>query len=646
MHNEVVLDDQTHQAVTKTFPSFKDFMNLVCHHSKWGYYNQDKRNVGLEKDFGTYPMALSPLFGRMLAEQAFIVWNQMVDSDDLSKGEDFSFVEFGAGTGQLAYDFLDHVSVKAEADKEWRHFKKVLKYKIVELSPKLKERQEKLNERFGELTVISGDARKLDAVKEIQGIKGIFFSNELISAFGGHKVLFNPSGEIEAAFVIPSINRAFFDLIKKQKKEQKMPDHKIFAQVERSDLALRSQFGLEDKGDVYLDQATFIAVMDYASDELPDQYQEFVYMLRFNETYIPVKHIPELVAYLPDHLHEYAVGLLTSGKSFVAYPSPESADFVRGMSNALKKGYHMTIDYSFSLVSAFLYLRKIEMEGLARDWDMLRTIQMGKFASKPYAKITLQDQTIDTNNTVVVIDGEKVDLNFVQIGFQVDLSGEVLVNMESLVKARVEQFKRELALSNFSQVTSAFLKKMVKEKPDPEELIEALIPLFPKEFDVIEGASAAEVLKPVIRNILSMTEHRLGTVFPLFVDQIRSLKARLLQKNFRDKIEKALVLLLEEIIKKRSKYWIENFALADFAIRPNGFKILIQKKKGTNADYKLPVERGRFLFWEDLFNLAPILRPAESDVKALTSRLLKSLNPLSANHGGIPAPSLAIANSI
>jgi hypothetical protein len=50
-------------------PTFREYMQLALYHPKFGYYSAAKVQFG--KDFITYPIALSPNFGAMLAEHAF-----------------------------------------------------------------------------------------------------------------------------------------------------------------------------------------------------------------------------------------------------------------------------------------------------------------------------------------------------------------------------------------------------------------------------------------------------------------------------------------------------------------------------------------------------------------------------------------------
>jgi SAM-dependent MidA family methyltransferase len=106
---------------------FARFMEWALYHPEHGYYTGDRRKFGKEGDFYTAP-GVNPVFAEIIA-------------DDLAErlptfGEGvLTVIEFGAGEGKLARDLLNR----------WRQehpeFYERVQYRIVEISPTLRERQ-------------------------------------------------------------------------------------------------------------------------------------------------------------------------------------------------------------------------------------------------------------------------------------------------------------------------------------------------------------------------------------------------------------------------------------------------------------------------------------------------------------------------
>lgn len=104
--------------------SFAEFMQLALYAPGLGYYNAGAAKFGPNGDFVTAP-EVSPLFGRVLARQCASVLQQLPVPQVL---------ELGAGSGALAVQVLGALSdfgIEVE------------RYDIFEVSPELKERQER-----------------------------------------------------------------------------------------------------------------------------------------------------------------------------------------------------------------------------------------------------------------------------------------------------------------------------------------------------------------------------------------------------------------------------------------------------------------------------------------------------------------------
>ncbi|CAK9073797.1 unnamed protein product [Durusdinium trenchii] len=87
-----------------------EFYTDAQYGNDFGYYStgrvlgkSDGKSAQEFAHYTTYPMALSPHFGRVLCRVVFIMWLQM------NEKAPFRVVEIGAGSGQLAHDIQECV---------------------------------------------------------------------------------------------------------------------------------------------------------------------------------------------------------------------------------------------------------------------------------------------------------------------------------------------------------------------------------------------------------------------------------------------------------------------------------------------------------------------------------------------------------
>src|SRR5437868_4162012 len=145
--------------------SFHDFMEMALYYPNLGYYTSNGNKIGKNGDYFTSP-DYSFLFGEMIAKQIEEMWVR------LGKNE-FTIVEFGAGTGSLCSDILNYLkNNKCLYDK--------LHYCIIEKSPVMREiEKEQVPEKV----------RWYESIREIPEIKGCVLSNELLDNFSVHEVI-------------------------------------------------------------------------------------------------------------------------------------------------------------------------------------------------------------------------------------------------------------------------------------------------------------------------------------------------------------------------------------------------------------------------------------------------------------------------
>lgn len=126
---------------------FSDYMESVLYHPELGYYSQERNPIGPEGDFYT-SVNVDPAFGQLLVRLFEAMETQI---------RDFTLVELGAGTGELARHIL-----------ETRRFP----YRILERSRAMRARQQK--------TLAGFDVGWIDTLPD--RLQGCVFSNEFFDA--------------------------------------------------------------------------------------------------------------------------------------------------------------------------------------------------------------------------------------------------------------------------------------------------------------------------------------------------------------------------------------------------------------------------------------------------------------------------------
>jgi SAM-dependent MidA family methyltransferase len=144
--------------------SFADYMDLALFAPELGYYSAGTARFGADGDFVTAPES-SSLFARCVARQTGEVLAGLGGGD---------VCEVGAGSGALAADLLEGL---AEADSLPE------RYRIVERSPALRERQRSLlGSRDGALF------ERVEWCDEIPArIRGVVIGNEVLDAMPAHR---------------------------------------------------------------------------------------------------------------------------------------------------------------------------------------------------------------------------------------------------------------------------------------------------------------------------------------------------------------------------------------------------------------------------------------------------------------------------
>jgi len=188
------------KAAALRFPSYRGFVDDALFHPRWGYYSTGQVRFGYGGHYDTFPLALSPLFGRMVADYAFQLWRKQ------GKPRHFEICELGAGNGQLCLDVLIRVAQRREGDELQRRFAQAFAYRIIERSPQLIRRQRlTLGALAKQVTWTRADLTQEPAPGAPFGTCGMIFANEVLDCLSHHKVVQRVDGTLGVIFVVPSV---------------------------------------------------------------------------------------------------------------------------------------------------------------------------------------------------------------------------------------------------------------------------------------------------------------------------------------------------------------------------------------------------------------------------------------------------------
>lgn len=171
--------------------SFRDFMEMALYYPEKGYYTSPQNKIGKTGDFYT-SSNITPAFGAMIGRQIEEMW-------DISGGNTFTIVEYGAGTGVLCHDILNYL-------KNNKQLYDQLNYCIIEKSVIMRQKQKAhLHEKV----------TWHNTIRDIDGITGCILSNELLDNFSVHQVVM----EDELMEVFVDYKDGFVELLRPTKKE-------------------------------------------------------------------------------------------------------------------------------------------------------------------------------------------------------------------------------------------------------------------------------------------------------------------------------------------------------------------------------------------------------------------------------------------
>lgn len=163
-----------------------------------GYYGSGRVQFGDDGHFDTFPTALSPVFGRVVAERAYALWWEG------GRPPRFEIFEIGAGDGQLALDVLCHVGIRGRRSERRAAFARALRYVICERSPALVRRQQERVRGLplaANLSWVGTDLLRPGAVRRARQAAGFVIANEVLDCLPHERIVGADDREARATWV-------------------------------------------------------------------------------------------------------------------------------------------------------------------------------------------------------------------------------------------------------------------------------------------------------------------------------------------------------------------------------------------------------------------------------------------------------------
>ena len=178
LHNLIASDIQANSG----WISFARYMEQVLYAPGLGYYSGGAAKLGKDGDFTTAP-EITPLFGAALAQV----------TADLMAQTSPRILEFGAGTGKLAYDILTELKAAGVT---------IDSYQIVDLSGELRARQEETLRVFPEVSWLD----RMPA-----SFSGVVIGNEVLDAMSVNLLVKSEDGWMERGVALSDRHFVFSD---------------------------------------------------------------------------------------------------------------------------------------------------------------------------------------------------------------------------------------------------------------------------------------------------------------------------------------------------------------------------------------------------------------------------------------------------
>ncbi len=460
IHQELPIPAAAQSAVKNNFMSFREYHDFVMFHPTLGYYASGR--VNFVNDYRTYPMVMAPVFGHMVAEQIFFMWNGMRKAGTLGADETFTIAEFGPGDGTLAEDIMAYLEAKSKTGGQWRQMFDHLLYICYDRSPALNDIQRKRNARFGQrFAARVADATNPTATIQPDSFKGVILSNELPDAFSVHKIILSGDGTAEVAFPVPRLPAAAWTTARA------LLQPAAVKAIEADDELVEKTFlSGNDPSTLHLTKRSFVALLEGLAPRAAE-YEATSNAMEFQEAYVPATEVPEVAAHLRRYAPAYAAALAKDPRGMVTYVNPGAEGFIQGSARLLKAGYVLTIDYGTTWEG---FLGEVAYPVFRTYGPAKRESTTSGDTSEPYRGPTLNDFTIDVNFSLLAAEGQSVGLRPLYFGSQRGLQTGTSITLNETPPEREreghgEEFRSWAAAFTQPSVYKVFVQQ--KEGTDP-----------------------------------------------------------------------------------------------------------------------------------------------------------------------------------
>ena len=236
------------------------FIELALYHPRLGYYSGERLRVGRKGDFITN-VSVGRLFGEILADQIVELWELA------GRPPEFSIVEAGAETGELASDLLNCLS-QVGSGMTWSY--------VIAEPDELKQEQQRQR-------LTANSVRWVTSLDELDPITGIILGNELLDAIPPRVVEFSADRWREV-YVTLENNRFIFSL-------EPVKDPRLNARIAKIPLPLPQPYRTEVN----------LAATDWINDAAKTLRRGFVLMIDYgysrSDYYSPLRTQGTLALY-------------------------------------------------------------------------------------------------------------------------------------------------------------------------------------------------------------------------------------------------------------------------------------------------------------------------------------------------------------
>jgi SAM-dependent MidA family methyltransferase len=247
--------------------SCERFIELALYHPRLGYYSQERLRVGRKGDFITN-VSVGGLFGEILADQVVELWEL------LDRPPEFTIVEAGAETGELASDLLNRLSL-VESAVTWSY--------VIAEPDELKQVQQRQR-------LTGRKVRWAKRLDELGLITGIILGNELLDAIPARVVEFSEDQWREVCVTLE--DNSFKCSLRP------INDPRLTARIAKIPLPLPQPYRTEVN----------LAATDWINDAAKTLWRGFVLMIDYgysrSDYYSPLRTEGTLTAYRNQQRHE------------------------------------------------------------------------------------------------------------------------------------------------------------------------------------------------------------------------------------------------------------------------------------------------------------------------------------------------------